>query len=907
MRPDERDLDDEIRGHLALSVKERVERGETPDAARLAALREFGYVPAIRDSMRRVWFSRWLEAVAALGQDMRIGLRSLMRAKGLTATVVVTLALGIGANAAIFSVVRGVLMRPLVNRGEDRLVYISQSAPGLGTANTTFSVPEIDDFKSRARTIGAFGDFSTIDFTMIGFGEPRVVQAGVVGGSYFEVMGLRPVLGRLLNAADGGPDAAGAVVLTHRFWITSLNSDPSVIGRAIRLGVRTATVVGVLEPSVPYPADTEIIANVVTSPHHLGATMVTERTHRMTELFGRLAPGASLEAARAELTALHAAMMREHPEAYSPRADVRLSVTPLREQITAPARTILLLLLAAAAIVFVIACSNVANLILARSVRREGELAVRAALGASHGALRRTLLAESLVLCGAGAVLGVVLARPLVTVVAGFAARFSVRALDVTVDAGLLWVGASLAIAAAVLLAYVPRLPHQTARPAWWPRRSSADDSAFALSWRGRTRRGPGEGGPGGTGPASGSGRITPGTTRRLRVFAMTQIAFSFVLLAGASTLLATLIALQTANTGFNLRQVLAFDLPTSSIGIRDAEEMGFYKEVTRRVDELPGVEGVALGSFVPWRDAGQLYPRLQFAVEGYTPADGEENPHARLRIVTPRFFAVLGVPLLAGRDFTDDDRRGGEPVVIVSESVAQRLFPNGDAVNRKLWWTEPLFGKPQPRRIVGVVADVDDENVVRGPALTIYHPVEQMRAAGRLFVHAAGDPYALVPPITRIIHEMSADQPVERAATLEDVRAEVLAPERLNAFVLSGFAGVALLIAVVGVAGVLAFGVSARTREFGVRLAIGSSPRHILVRVLLEGALIVAVGIAAGAAGGYAFAGVAASYVESVRLPGALPILGAAIVLASAGIAASLMPAARASRVDVLQALRSE
>ncbi|MBA2259843.1 MAG: ABC transporter permease, partial [Acidobacteria bacterium] len=466
--------------------------------------------------MRRVWYSRWFDAAAALAQDMRIGLRSLLRAKGLAATVVVTLALGIGANAAIFSVVRGVLHRPLVNRGEDRLIYIRQSAPGLGDANTTFSVPEIDDFKSHMTTIGAFGDFSTIDFTLIGLGEPRVVQAGVVGGSFFEVMGLRPVLGRLLNASDDGPKADGAAVLTHRFWAVTLNSDPSVIGKSIRLGSRTATVVGVLEPSVPYPADTEIIANVVTSPHHLGATMTTLRTHRMTELFGRLVPGASVEDARTELTTVHGAMMREHPEAYSASANIQLSVRPLRDQLTAPARTILLVLLAAAAIVFVIACSNVANLILARSVRREGELAVRAALGASRGALRRTLLAESLVLCGAGAVLGMALARPLVAVVAGFAARFSVRALEVTVDSSLLWVGFGLAMAAAVLLAYIPRLPS-----------SHVPASARAGLWR--TRRSLGEGG---------SVRITPGTNRRLRIFATTQIAFSFVLLAGAGTLL---------------------------------------------------------------------------------------------------------------------------------------------------------------------------------------------------------------------------------------------------------------------------------------------------------------------------------------------------------------------------------
>jgi putative ABC transport system permease protein len=877
--PDTDDFDEEIRGHLALSIKERIDCGQDPASARLAALKEFGNLTLTRDSMQSVWRPRWIDAAEALARDIRFAWRSLLRAKGLAATVVVTLALGIGANAAIFSVVRGVLLRPLVNRDEDRLVYIRQSAPGIGAENTTFSVPEINDFKSRVRTISAFGDFSTVDFTMIGLGdEPRVVKAGVVGGAFFDVMGLRPVIGRLLTAHDDGPEAAGAAVLTYRFWTNSLNSDPSVIGKTIRLGPRTATVVGVLEPSVPYPADTEIIANVVTSPHHLGATMVTSRVHRMTEVFGRLAPGSSIEAARAELTAVHDAMMREHPEAYSPKGNVQLRVTKLRDQIAAPARTILLVLLAAAAVVFIIACSNVANLILARSVRREGELAVRAALGAGHGALRRTLLAESLVLCGAGAALGVVLAQPFVAAVSRYAARFSIRALEVTVDASVLWVGAGLAIAAAVLLAYVPRLPSPHA--------------------------------PAGLGLSNGSVRITPGTNRRLRLFATAQIAFSFVLLAGAGMLLATLVALQTAHTGYDMRQVLAVDIPMSVTGLGDAKAIHFYQEATRHISGLHGVDGVAVGSFVPWRDAGSFGPGFQFTVEGYRPEDGEENPRARMRMVGPGFFAVLGVPILAGRDFTDADRRGTEPVTIVSQSIAQRLFPNGNAVNRHLTWTDPvfsIFGKPTPSRIVGIVADVDDEHVVPAPAMTIYQPAWQVGVAGRLFVRAAGDPYALVPAVTRVIREISADQPVERPATLEDVRAEVLSPERLNAFVFSGFAGIALLIAVVGVAGVLAFSVSARTREFGVRLAVGSAPRHLLARVLSEGVMIAAIGMAAGAAGGYALARVAGRFFAAVQLPGALPVMGAAAVLIGAAAVASLIPAARASRVDVLQALRSE
>jgi predicted permease len=873
MRPDESELNEEIRGHLAIDIKERIDRGEDPVRARRAALNELGYVPTIRDEMRRVWYSRWYDDADAFARDIRLALRSLTRAKAVTITVVVTLALGIGANAAIFSVVRSVLLRPLVNRDADRLIYIRQIAPGIGSDNLTFSVPEIGDFKSRATTISAFGDFSTVDFTVIGFGhEPRLVKAGVVNGSFFEVMGLRPVLGRLLNAGDDGPVAPGVAVLTHRFWTTVLRSDPAVIGQAIRLGPRPATIVGVLEPSVPYPEETQIIANVVTSPHHSAAMMKTARTHRMTELFGRLAPGVTLEAARAELSSVHASMVRENPQAYSARAHVRLQIRTLRDQLASPAQTVLLVLLAATAVVFVIACSNVANLILARSVRRESELAVRAAIGAGRGALRRTLLAESLVMCTGGAVLGLLLAAPLVTVVSRYAARFSIRALDATVDASVLWLGAGLAVVAAVLLAFVPRLP-------------SSDRTATV-------------------GLAGSSARLTPRTNRRLRIFATIQIACSFVLLAGAGMLIATLTALQTANTGYDMRQVLAIDVPALATAVVDKNRPTFSPEATRRIRELPGVKGVAAGLVVPWRDRS-FSNKTPFSVEGYQPANGEESPTAQLRVISPGFFGVLGVPILSGRDFTDEDRSDTDPVAIVSQSVAQRLFSNADAINRRLW-----FGTAKPRRIVGIVADVDDQNIVQAPTLTIYEPIRggiMGQLANRLFVRADGDPYTLVPSVTRIIRELSADQAVERPATLEDVRAEVLTPERLNTFVFSALGGIALLIAVVGVAGVLAFSVGARTREFGVRLAVGSTPRDLRTGVLWDGVRIAAFGIVAGAAGGYTLVRVAEATFGPVRLPGALSVIGAAIVLIAAAAVASLMPARRASRIDVLQAFRSD
>jgi putative ABC transport system permease protein len=866
-RPKVDELDEEIRAHLALAIQERIDRGEDPKAARLAAIKEFGNVLLTRESIQRVWRPGWFDAAEALARDMRFALRSLLRARGLTFAVVVTLALGIGANAAIFSVVRTVLLRPLVNRDPDRLIYIRQTALGIGNDDYTFSMPEIRDLEANARTISSFGDFSTVELTLIGFGRgPRLVTAGVVNGSFFDVMGLRPVLGRLLNRGDDGPNAAKVAVLTHQFWTSVLHADSTVIGKSVRLGPGMATVVGVLEPCVPYPAETQVIANVVTSPHHLSATMQAERWHRMTELFGRLAPGATLEGARAELTAAHAAMMRANAKDYAPAARVGLRVTTLSDQLASPARNILLLLLAAAAVVFIIACSNVANLILGRSVRREAELVVRAALGAGRGALRRTLLAESLVLCAAGATLGLLLAWPLVSVMGRYAARFSVRALEARLDASVLLLGVGLAVAAAVLLAFVPRLP-------------SPDRS-------------------GGPGLAVSGLRMTPGTRRRLRVFATTQIACSFVLLAGAGMLLATLNALQTANTGFDMARVLAIDAPPAATGEGGAALVSFYQEATRRIGALPGVEGVASGIVVPWRDANAGL-KFQFRFEGYQPANGEEDLTCQFRPISPRFFDVLGVPILAGRDFADTDT---QQVAIISRTLAQRVFPNGEAVDR--WLSFPRSGR---WRIVGVVADVDDENVVQAPSLTVYVPYRRMGYACRFFVRAAGDPHALIPSVTRAIRKLSADQAVERAATLEDVRAQVLSPERLNAFVFSAFGGIALLIAVVGVAGVLAFSVSARTREFGVRLAVGATPWQILAQVLEEGLAIVAIGIAAGAALGYGLARLASASFGPLHLPGVLPALVAAGILIAAALLASIVPAARASRVDVLQALHSE
>ena len=810
-------------------------------------------------------------------QDLKFAIRALLHAKGLALTVIVTLALGIGANAAIFSVVRGILLRPLNNQDETRLLYVQQSARGIGAENTNFSVPEITDYRARVHSLTGIGEFSTIGFTMVGLGDPRVVRAGVVNGDYFRVMGLQPALGRLLDDRDDGANAAGAAVLTYRFWTTALKSDPSVLDKTIRLGTRSATVVGVLQPTVPYPTETELIANVVTSPHHMGAQMNTDREHRMTQIFGRLAPGATLDQVRTELRTVQNAMLQEHPEAYDAKADYQITAERLRDKITSRARTVLLLLVLASGLVFVIACSNVANLLLARAIRREPEFSVRAALGASRGALRRVLLAESLVLSLAGAALGIVISAPMVGVLARYASRFTVRAFDLTVDPSLFFIGAPLAVAAAVLFAFVPRLPG------------------------GELSR---------SGGASAGHRATR-SSRVLRTFAVTQIAASFVLLAGAGLLLRTLLVLRATDPGFQTEHVLAVNVPIMNFGKTPEQVRAFYREVQRRVSAIPGVTSVGLGSTIPWRDTGGGGVDFTFSIEGQTKRDGEEDRRANSRSVSPGFFKTVGIPLVSGREFTEADRDGAERVVIVSAALAQQLFPGQDPLNRQLRWTDGrtrFVGiSTEPRRIVGIVADVEDESVSALHQLTIYQPFEQELGGGRLFVNAASDPYSLVPTITKVVRELAADQPVERAATLEDIRAEVLAPSRLNAIVVGGFAAVALAIAIVGVAGVLAFSVSGRTREFGIRMAVGSQPSAILGGVLLEGVVMGLAGVLAGCAIGFAIARVAQGLIPELQSLNVWPLAASAALLLFAAVAASLVPAMRAARVDVIQALRAE
>jgi predicted permease len=446
-------------------------------------------------------------------------------------------------------------------------------------------------------------------------------------------------------------------------------------------------------------------------------------------------------------------------------------------------------------------------------------------------------------------------------------------------DFSLVWFGVGLALVAAVFLAFIPRLPSM--------------DTLRA------------------SGMATGGTRVTGGSSRKLRVFAVMQITASFLLLAGSAVLMKTLYELEKTRPPFDTTHVLAVNLPVMTYGRTPEQIQEFYREVIQRVSTLPGVQHVSTGFSVPWRDAQALNIKLAFTVKGAKRENGSADLRARFRSASPDFFGTLGVPVIEGRDFNAGDRDGAERVVIVSQSVANSLFPGQDPINREFSWTDPVMKfigiSYEPRRIIGVVPDFDDENIIPSPAMTVYQPVDQEGWDGRLFVRTKQDPYMLVPSITQMIHQMSQDQPVERASTLEDIRAEVLTPDRLNAVVFGGFAAVALLISVVGVAGVLAFSVSGRTREFGIRMALGAQPRNILTGVLLEGLVIAGIGVGTGVVVGFGFARILSKYVAEVQQPGALSIVAAALVILIAAMVAAAVPAARAASINAVEALRAE
>ena len=800
-------------------------------------------------------------------RELRYSARALLRTPGFSLVFVLTLGLGIGANTAIFSLVRGVLLRPLPHRGGEDIIHVCQTAVVHAIPNATLSVPEIVDYRAVAKTAEGFAEFSALTFTMLGYDEPRRVRAGIVSGNYFDVMGLAPVRGRLFSSEDDGHTAHPVMVLTHDYWQRGFGGDAEAVGKTFRMNGMTVTIVGVLEPVPHYPERTDVFVNTVTSPHHMSAAMTDDRQHRMTQVFARLAEGSSIETTVTELHGIAGRLALEYPEAYMDVEGPRVSVAALKDELTVRARPTLYVLLATAGFVLLIACANVANLTVSRTLRRERELAVRTAMGAGQSSLRRLLLAENLLLSLAGVGVGLIVTAAAWNPLVSFAARFTPRAVEIELDGAVLMFSIVIALVAATASALAPRLPAPGTRSTGSVR-------------KGKLQRG----------------------------LAVAQLAVSFVLLVGAGLLTRTLLNLQRVDTGYRVENVLSMEIPLSRGRRTPAEIRGFYDTIERRTQELPGVVAAAMTSQIPLGGAPILF---EVGVDGFQLDPDASVPRADYRAVSPDYFDTMGVALVEGRGFRTTDHAEAALVAVINASMARFYFPDRSPVGQRIRWSDEqirFVGIGDGwRTIVGVVADTKDFGLNEEPVHVLYQPFAQEPWAGGLVARTASDPALLAPAIVAIVRGLSPDQPIEKIRTLRQIRSETVAPERLNAILIGAFASLASLIAAVGVFGVLAFSVSQRTKEFGVRLSFGADERSLRNLVLREGMALQLAAVALGAVVALGLSRFLRRFLFEIEPVDPVTMIAAAVLLGVVALAASWAPAWRASRVEPVEVLRAE
>ncbi|HKW47704.1 MAG TPA: ABC transporter permease, partial [Gemmatimonadaceae bacterium] len=724
------------------------------------------------------------------------------------------------------------------------------------------------------KTLASIAEFSSMTFTMVEGDEPVHIQAGIVSGNYFEVMGLAPVLGRLTSVQDDGPAAAPVAVLSHTFWMQHYGGDPTVIGRRVRINDMASTIVGVVQRTPQYPTKTDMFVNVVTSPHHLSATMKQGRTHRMTEVFARLAPDASVEQARAEIARIGTNVRADHPEAYERAARYDISVSPLRLALNERASLTLWLLMGAAAFVLLIACANVANLTLMRGVRREREMLVRAALGAGSWRLRRLLLAENLALALIGGALGVLVAFAGLKMLVAFAAQLTPRADEIRVDGLVLAVGLLTSIAAAIVLSFVPQV---------------AEEASL-----------------------SAAGKRTTTSRARQRVqqsLVVAQLAVCMVLLTAAGLLVRTLTKLNSVETGVRAENVLTMEVPIETNALDQPAKLAMYERMRDRIATLPGVQVASAGSNVPLRNTQIV---LELRAEGRALSAGEAIPRGVYKTADPAYFEAAGIPLLQGRAFSTTDRHESARVVILSKSLATHLFGDENPIGRRVAWTgEVLKFIPVSgdwRTVVGVVGDTRDAGLDTDPTPTVFQPIAQEEIfSGALIVRTRSDPALIQPAALRAIRELYPRQLVENVATLEEVRDATVAPRRLNALFIASFGILAMVIAMVGIAGVLAFSVSARTQEIGIRMSLGADASRVLRMILGEGGVLLVIGLAVGLTGALVTTGLLRGLLFGVAPHDPVTLGAVATIIGAVGVVACLLPAVRAAKVDPAVALRAE
>ena len=864
------DIQREIDLHIAMETEHRVRQGMTAEEARRTALRDFGGVSRFREETHD---SRGMTVWDSIGQDLRFGVRALRRSPLYAAATIGTLALGIGANTAIFTVVNDVLLQPLPYTEGDRLVRIAHANARPTPGEVQLSINERLDYERSLTTIDDVVEYHSMSFVLLNRGEPDEVQTGVVSSNYFGALGVTPTLGRDFSTSEDDLGAEPVLLLSHGYWQTRFAGDPDVVGQQIEMNERMHTIIGVLPPIPAYPESRDVYVTTAACPmrsmaeHSMAAN---RRTFAALLVFGRLARGATIDEADAEVSAMAGRFAADHPEAYRPaESGFQARVVGLNEEMVSEARPILLGLLAATGLVLLIACANVANLTLARALRRDREIALRTALGAGRGRLLRLLLIESTLISLAGGMLGLVVAWLTMDGLGAFASRFTSRVVTPSLDPMVLAFTLFIALGTGLLFGSMPVLSARRSLT------SSLKDGA------------------------AGSGRRGGGLRSAL---VMAQVALSFALLVGAGLFLQSLLRLSRADLGYETAQVLTARIPGSWSHTRmpmpgDVER--FYRTIAEKLDASPAVTMAAFTNAVPLSDGIRPFEqpiRLEGADE-----DRGQPPLADRNIVSERYFELLGAPLLAGRAFTTRDRAGAPPVAIINQRMAQ-LWGGRDPLGRR------FTSGPRTYTVVGIVGDIRQYDVQQ-PALAQYYTpfLQSPGGATQVLLRTEGDPLALVPVLKEAVHAADPTAPIEAVRPLRDLVAGRMASPRLNAMLISIFAGLALVITLAGLWAAMATSVAQRTREFGLRMALGSTRSSVLRLVLRQGLTHVIAGLALGVGSALVLTRALASRLYQTE-PLDPWIYGAvAALFLFASVTACLGPARRATAIDPIITLRAE
>ena len=879
----DRGLNAEVRFHVEMETEKNIRLGMSPEDARLKALRSFGPMEKHMEETRDARGVSWVETLIA---DLRYGGRALLKHPGYALLAVLTLGLGIGANTAIFSVINGVLLKPLPYEHGDRLVVLQQSRPLSGQPQVGVAIAEYFDYRERGKDVfDGLVEYHQMNFDLINRGEPDRVNTGVVSANFFELLGIKPILGRDFVAADDVRGAEAVLLLSHTYWRQKFGGDPNIVGQVFEMNDRPHRVIGVL-PNVPhYPQENDVYMPVLACPFRArGETQIAQnrRAFGALNVFGRLKEGASAEQAASAVGAICHTFTEDNKQVYRPETSgFRATTIPVREALTSGARELLLILLGITGLVLLTACANVANLTLARMLGRDRELAMRAALGAGRGRLVRQLLTESTLLATVGGAIGIGFAWITIDMLTTFVGRFTSRTGEIGLDPTVLVFTVGVSILTGVLFGTLPAL-------------GSRVDLVAALKQGG-----------GQAGDASSRKRIQG-------ALIVAQVAVSVMLLVGAGLLLASFFRLQRVETGYRSDGVLSAEVfgnfsryPTI------VEQRALYVPLLERIQSQAGVSAAAITNAVPL--GGGAPGTTRFEIEGRVIDDPERRPSADVRVATPQYFAVLGVPVVSGRVFNDLDSEESLRVVVINKAMTKYWDGNDPVGSRIALPVPPLPGTREPRKewftIAGVVGDVRQFGLAQETVAQVYVPLTQtpFGIAGQVLVRTAGDPTSFSNVLRSTVRAVDPNQPVENVQTLDDLRSEALAAPRLTATLLGVFAALALLVTLAGIGGVIATSVQQRTKEFGLRMALGARRDSVLVMVVRQGLTLVLIGLAIGVVGALAAGRVLSAYLYQTAPTDPLIFAGVAALFILSGVVACLIPARRATTVDPLIALRAE